>query len=105
MGRVSITPPLSAPHASWGAQVHVFPDGVETDLWATVLVVTDGVTMAAFVDLDLVIVSRAESDAIRAAVGKVLNIPLVAGALFGDAQPRRATAERVGLDRGRGCPS
>lgn len=75
VGRVSITPPLSAPHASWGAQVHVFPDGVEADLWATVLVVSDGATMAAFVDLDLVIVSREESDAIRAAVARVLEIP------------------------------
>ncbi len=74
VGRVSITPPLSAPHASWGAQVHVFPDGVEADLWATVLVVTDGATMAAFVDLDLVIISREESDAIREAVAHVLGI-------------------------------
>src|SRR5918995_1551877 len=47
-GRVSITPPLSAPHASWGAQVHVLPDGVDADLWATALVVDDGVTMAAW---------------------------------------------------------
>ncbi len=75
VGRVTITPPLDMPHASWGAQVHVFPDGVEADLWATALVVTDGTTMAAFVDLDLVIISRAESDAIRAAVGQALGIP------------------------------
>lgn len=77
VGRVSITPTLSVPHASWGAQVHVFPDGIEAELWATVLVVTDGATMAAFVDLDLVIISRAESDAIRAAIGQVLGIPPV----------------------------
>lgn len=74
VGRVGITPPPDVPHASWGAQVHVFPDGVEADLWATVLVVTDGATMAAFVDLDLVIISREESDAIRAAVGQALGI-------------------------------
>ena len=58
-GRVSITPPLTAPHASWGAQVHVLPDGVDADLWATALVVDDGVTTAAWIDLDLVIVSTA----------------------------------------------
>lgn len=75
VGRVTITPPLTAPHASWGAQVHVLPDGVESDLWATALVVDDGTTMAAWIDLDLVIVSRAESDAIRAAVGEALGIP------------------------------
>jgi hypothetical protein len=74
VGRVRITPGLDVPHASWGAQVHVFPDGVETDLWATVLAVTDGATMAAFVDLDLVIIAREESDAIRAAVGQTLGI-------------------------------
>jgi hypothetical protein len=75
VGRVSITPPLSAPHASWGAQVHVLPDGVDADLWATALVVDDGVTMAAWIDLDLVIVSRPESDAIRDAVAAALGIP------------------------------
>ncbi|MFN8593498.1 MAG: neutral/alkaline non-lysosomal ceramidase N-terminal domain-containing protein [Thermomicrobiales bacterium] len=75
VGRVSITPPLTAPHAGWGAQVHVVPDGVEADLWATVLVVADGDTMAAWIDLDLVIISRPESDAIRAAVAGALDIP------------------------------
>ncbi|MBA2520805.1 MAG: hypothetical protein H0V24_14165, partial [Chloroflexia bacterium] len=44
VGRVVVTPPLSAPHASWGAQVHVLPDGVDVDLWATALVVEDGIT-------------------------------------------------------------
>lgn len=75
VGRVTITPPLTAPHASWGAQVHVLPDGIEADLWATALVVDDGETAAAWVDLDIVIVSRAESDAIRAAVAEALGIP------------------------------
>jgi neutral ceramidase len=75
VGRVVITPPLTAPHAGWGAQGHVLPDGVEADLWATALIVTDGSTMAAWIDLDLVIISRAESDAIRAAVGDALGIP------------------------------
>ncbi len=75
VGRVEITPPLSAPHASWGAQVHVLPDGAEAALWATVLVVTDsGGETAAFADLDLVIVSREESDAIRVAVAHAVSI-------------------------------
>ena len=75
VGRVTITPPLTAPHASWGAQVHVLPDGVESDLWATALVVDDGTTRAAWIDLDIVIVSKPESDAIRARVGEELGIP------------------------------
>ncbi|MEA2526533.1 MAG: hypothetical protein QOF73_3760 [Thermomicrobiales bacterium] len=75
VGRAIITPPLSMPHASWGAQTHVLPDGVETDLWLTVLVVGDGTTTAAIVDLDLMLISRAESDAIRNAVAEVLAVP------------------------------
>ena len=75
VGRVTITPPLTAPHASWGAQVHVLPDGVESDLWATALVVDDGATRAAWIDLDVVIVTKGESDAIRARVGEELGIP------------------------------
>ena len=76
VGRVEITPPLTAPHASWGAQVHVLPDGVEADLWATALVIDDGVTMAAWIDFDLVILSRQEGDAIREAVAAALDIPV-----------------------------
>jgi hypothetical protein len=75
VGRVTITPPLTAPHASWGAQVHVLPDGVESDLWATALVVDDGTTRAAWIDLDIVIITKKESDAIRARVGEELGIP------------------------------
>lgn len=73
-GRASITPPLTVPHAGWGAQTHILPDGVETDLWATVLVVEDGRETAAIVDLDLVILTREESEAVRRAVARVLKI-------------------------------
>lgn len=75
VGRVVITPPLTAPHSNWGAQVHILPDGIETDLWATALVVDDGAEIAAWVDLDLMIVTRPQSDAIRGAVGDALGIP------------------------------
>jgi hypothetical protein len=65
---------MSAPHASWGAQVHVLPDGIERDLYATVLVVDDGNERAAYCELEVVIISREESDAIRAAVAAELEI-------------------------------
>ena len=74
VGRVTITPPLTAPHASWGAQTHVLPDGVDQDLVATVLVVTDGIETAAFCELEIVVISRVESDAIRAEVAAELGI-------------------------------
>jgi hypothetical protein len=75
VGRVVITPPLTAPHASWGAQTHILPDGVDADLWGTVLVVDDGSTRAAWIDLDLVIVTNDEARAVREAVGAVLDVP------------------------------
>src|SRR5215216_2280667 len=75
VGRVDITPPLTAPHSNWGAQVHILPDGIETNLWATALVVDDGTTMAAWIDLDLMIISRVQGEAIRTAVGEALGIP------------------------------
>lgn len=75
VGRVDITPPLTAPHSNWGAQVHILPDGIETNLWATALVVDDGTTMAAFIDLDLMIISRLQGESIRAAVGDAIGIP------------------------------
>ncbi len=49
-------------------------DGIAQDLYATVLVVDDGTERAAFCELELVIISRAESDAIRAAVAEELGI-------------------------------
>jgi neutral ceramidase len=75
VGRVVITPPLTAPHAGWGAQTHVLPDGVEADLWATALAVDDGTTRAVWIDLDLVVISRAEAEAICAAVAAVVDVP------------------------------
>ena len=75
VGRVDITPPLTAPHSNWGAQVHILPDGVETNLWATALVVSDGTTTAAWIDLDLMIITRAQAEAIRSAVGEAVGIP------------------------------
>lgn len=73
-GRISITPPMSVPHASWGAQLHVLPDGIDRDLYATVLVVDDGNERAAYCELEIVIVSNEESNAIREAVGRELGI-------------------------------
>jgi hypothetical protein len=52
----------------------VFAEGVETDLWATVLVVDDGREMAALVDLDLVILTQPEAAAVRAEVARTLGV-------------------------------
>ncbi len=75
VGRVDVTPPLTAPHASWGAQVHVLPDGVDAPLWATALVLTDGANTVAWIDVDVVILTEADCDSIQQAVGEAIGIP------------------------------
>jgi hypothetical protein len=65
---------LTAPHASWGAQVHIFPDGVEAPLYATALVVDDGETKAAWIDLDLVIITQEENQRIKEKVEESCGI-------------------------------
>ncbi len=75
VGRVDITPPLSAPHASWGAQVHVFAEDVDTPLTCTVLVVDDGATRAAWVDFDLIILSTPETQKVQQRVADETGIP------------------------------
>ncbi|MGE3798115.1 MAG: neutral/alkaline non-lysosomal ceramidase N-terminal domain-containing protein [Thermomicrobiales bacterium] len=74
IGRVDITPPLTMPHASWGAQVHVFADGVEWPLYATALVLDDGTARAVWIDLDIVVVTVEEDAAIRKAAAEVAGI-------------------------------
>ncbi len=74
VGRVDITPPLTMPHASWGAQVHVFADGVEAPLFATALVLDDGQTRVVWIDLDIVVVTDAEDAAIRRAAAAVAGV-------------------------------
>jgi hypothetical protein len=74
VGRMTITPPLTVPHAGWGAQTHLFADGVETNLWATVLLLADDREMAAVVDVDLVAVMPEDARAIRTEVARVLGL-------------------------------
>jgi hypothetical protein len=74
VGRAPITPALTVPHAGWGAQTHLFAEGVETDLWATVLVLAGDGELAAIVDVDLVAVTMSDAEAIRAEVARVLGI-------------------------------
>ncbi len=74
VGRVDITPPLTMPHAAWGAQVHVFPDGIEWPMYATALVLDDGETRVVWLDLDLGAVTEEEFDAIRPIAAEIAGI-------------------------------
>lgn len=75
VARVVITPPVGIAHAGWGAQTHQRAEGVDLDLLATVLVVSDGATQAAVVDVDFCIVGRELADPIREAVAQLTGIP------------------------------
>lgn len=73
--RAVITPPLTIEQGVWGAKTHVTPRGVESDLWATCLVLSDGQTTAALLDLDLCLVPNEQAATIRARVAAELGIP------------------------------
>jgi len=77
VARTVITPPLSIAHAGWGAQTHQRAEGVDLDLLATVLVVADGESEAALVDVEFCTVGRELSDRIRNAVSDLTGIPVV----------------------------
>jgi hypothetical protein len=52
----------------------VLPQGIDLDLVATVLVVDDGAERAVWCEVELVVITREQSDAIRAAIASELNI-------------------------------
>ncbi len=74
VGRVDITQPLTMPHAAWGAQVHVFPEGIEAPMYATALVLDDGETRVVWLDLDLGAVTVEEFETIRPIVAEIAGI-------------------------------
>lgn len=75
-GRAVITPPLGIAHAGWGAQTHQRAEGVDLDLWATALVLANGETEAAILDLDFCVVGRPLADRIRRATAELTGISL-----------------------------
>jgi hypothetical protein len=75
-GRAVITPPLGIAHAGWGAQTHQRAEGVDLDLWATALVLAQGDTRAAILDVDFCVVGRPLADRIREATAELTGIPV-----------------------------
>ena len=53
VARAVTTPPVGIAHPFWGAQTHTRAEGVDMDLWATALVLSDGAPRVAIVDADL----------------------------------------------------
>jgi hypothetical protein len=75
-GRRRINPPPNIAHGGWGAQKHEQAEGIDMDLWATALVLSDGVTPALVLDIDIQILTNERADQIRAAVSKATGLPI-----------------------------
>lgn len=75
-GRRCTNPPPNIAHGGWGAQKHEQADGIDMDLWATALALSDGNTTVLILDLDLQILTNERADQIRAAVSKATGLPV-----------------------------
>ncbi len=74
VAKAIINPPITLPHAGWGAQKHILAQGIEADFWSTVMVLSDGKVTTSVVDLDLSSLSREQSDELRTRVANALSI-------------------------------
>ncbi len=75
-GRRCISPPPNIAHGGWGAQKHEQAEGVDMDLWASVLALSDGATTVLIIDIDIQILTNERADAIRASVSEATGIPV-----------------------------
>ncbi|MFN8622857.1 MAG: hypothetical protein U0869_19135 [Chloroflexota bacterium] len=73
-GRAIITPATGMPMGGWSNALHDRSDGNDLDLVGTVLAVTDGNTGAIQAELDLCLLSHAQADTLRAAMGEAAGI-------------------------------
>src|SRR5437899_10073427 len=75
-GRRCINPPPGIAHGGWGAQKHEQAEGIDMDLWVTALTLSDKVTTAIILDLDIQILTNQRADQIRTAVSKATGLPV-----------------------------
>ena len=75
-GRRCVNPPPNIAHGGWGAQKHEQAEGIDMDLWATALALSDGATQAIILDIDVQILTNQRADQIRAAVSKATGLPI-----------------------------
>jgi hypothetical protein len=57
VARAITTPPVGIAHGNWGAQTHTRAEGVDLALWATALVLAQGDTQVAIIDVDLLLMN------------------------------------------------
>lgn len=75
-GRRGINPPPDIAHGGWGAQKHEQAEGIDLDLWATALALSDGRTTALILDVDIQILTNERADQIRDAVSRATGVPI-----------------------------
>jgi hypothetical protein len=73
-GRRCINPPPDIAHGGWGAQKHEQAEGIDMDLWATALALSNGATTALILDIDIQILTNERADQIRAAVSRATGV-------------------------------
>ncbi len=74
-GRRCVNPPPNIAHGGWGAQKHEQAEGIDMDLWATALALSDQTTTAILLDIDIQILTNERADQIRAAVSAATGLP------------------------------
>jgi hypothetical protein len=74
IARSIINPPLTVPQGGWGAQSHIYPEGIEADFWTTALYLKDEQTTAVIIDLDINNLNPDQTDKIRDRVASALGI-------------------------------
>src|SRR5204863_8380717 len=76
VARRCTNPPPNIAHGGWGAQKHEQAEGIDMDLWATALAISDGANTAIILDVDIQILTNERADQIRAAVSKATRVPM-----------------------------
>src|SRR3954469_13128829 len=76
VGRRCTNPPPNIAHGGWGAQKHEQAEGIDLDLWATALALSDGATTTLILDVDIQILTNERADQLCAAVSRATRVPL-----------------------------
>ena len=76
VGRRCTNPPPNIAHGGWGAQKHEQAEGIDLDLWVTVLALADDAGKVLILDLDIQILTNQRADQIRAAVSQATGLPV-----------------------------
>ena len=77
VARADITPPVGIAQTNWGAQTHERAEGVDLELWATALALSDdeGQTSALLIDLDLIWLWDDLATRVRDTVAELTGVP------------------------------